>query len=1031
MEFRVLGQLEVVDGGRALDLGGRKQRALLALLVLDANRPVSRDRLIDALWEDQPTPTAAKALQVYVSQLRKTLGRDRVVTAPGGYLLRAGPDEVDLARFQRLHGDGRPHDALALWRGDPLAEFAQSRFAQPDIARLEELYLACLESRIAGDLAEGRDVAAELEALVRSHPLRERLRELLILSLYRAGRQAYALAAYREARVALVEELGIEPGKSLRDLQQAILRQDPALDLAPAAPALSTFVGRGQELAQLVAGLDDATAGRGRLFLLVGEAGIGKSRLADELTQVARTRRVDVLIGRCWEAGGAPAYWPWVQSLRELGGDALFESERDADDEGARFRLFDATVRFLASRERPLVLFLDDMHAADEPSLLLLEFLARELARIPILVVVAARDASALAELAREPVTTRLTLGGLSEDAVAEYVEAELGSREFAAALYERTDGNPLFVAETVRLLAAEGRIAIPPSLREVITRRLARLGEECNRLLVLAAVLGREFDHAALAAMGGLTEEQLLVALDEAMATRVVTDVPGARDRSRFAHVLIRDALYESLTPARRAQLHRAAHAVLGNDAEIAFHATAGGDYETARAAARRAGDRALSLLAYEEAARLYDVALAAKPDDATRCELLLARGEAEARAGSTSAAKHTFSEAAALARELELPQALARAAVGYGGRIVWSRAGDDPRLVPLLEEALTALDHEDVELEVRLLARLAGALRDDFSRNRRDACSMRAVELARATGNAAALCHALVGRAHAINAPDTIAEFRALATELCEVAAAIGDLERVEAGRMLHLMAANWVGDRPGADAALAAASEIADALKQPVHLWEVAGVRALQALAEGRFDEASALIDRALELGETAIPEAAVPHYRMHQYGLAEHTGGLAEIEPSIAELARSQQARPVFACAHAHLLAHLGRDAEARRVLVGLLEALPFDQEWLFGMSLLAEAAVLLDERDLCSAAYDALAPWAGLHAIDQSEGCRGSVARYLGLLAATLGRPEEAAQHLERAIAENERMGFAPWAERTRADLERLVGAAPA
>ena len=495
----------------------------------------------------------------------------------------------------------------------------------------------------------------------------------------------------------------------MRGLQQSILRQDPALDVAPAPPVRSAFVGRARELAQLFAGLDDAIAGRGRLFLLVGEAGIGKSRLADELIHAARARRVDVVVGRCWEAGGAPAYWPWVQSLRELGGDALFESERDAHDEGARFRLFDATVRFLVSRERPLVLFLDDMHAADEPSLLLLEFVARELANMRVLIVVASREAGSLAEVTREPVTTRLSLGGLSEQAVGDYVEAELDSRELAAALYERTEGNPLFLAETVRLLAVEGRIAIPPSLRDVIARRLARLGEECNRVLVLAAVLGREFDHSALAAMGRLTDDQLLDTLDEAMQARVVTDVPGVSGRSRFAHVLIRDALYDGLTSARRVRLHRAAVAVLGDDAELAYHAMAGNDFERALVFARRAGDRALALLAYEEATRLYDVALAARPDEATRCELLLARGEAEARAGGTHAARGSFVAAAEIARALGLARHLARAALGYGGRIVWVRGGGDAMLVPLLEEALVALPADEPELRARLLARLS----------------------------------------------------------------------------------------------------------------------------------------------------------------------------------------------------------------------------------------------------------------------------------------------------------------------------------
>jgi class 3 adenylate cyclase/tetratricopeptide (TPR) repeat protein len=233
MEFRVLGPLEVVEGGRAVDLGGAKQRALLALLAINANRVVSRDRLVEALWEDEPPETAAKALQVYVSQLRKQLGRERLETGSNGYLLRVDPDELDVARFQRLHESGRPDAALALWRGDPLADFAEQRFAQPEIARLQELRLSCIEQRIERDLVEGRhaELIAELDALVREHPLREHLRAQLMLACYRAGRQAEALETYQAARSAFVDELGIEPGRPLRELHQQILRQDPALDL--------------------------------------------------------------------------------------------------------------------------------------------------------------------------------------------------------------------------------------------------------------------------------------------------------------------------------------------------------------------------------------------------------------------------------------------------------------------------------------------------------------------------------------------------------------------------------------------------------------------------------------------------------------------------------------------------------------------------------------------------------------------------------------------------------------------------------
>jgi DNA-binding SARP family transcriptional activator/class 3 adenylate cyclase len=235
MEFRLLGPLEVASGGELVDLGGAKQRALLAMLLLDANSVVSTDRLIDALWEDHPPETAQKALQVHVSGLRKVLGKDRVVTREPGYLLRVDGDELDLARFQRLQQQGKPAEALALWRGEPLSDFSMSRFAQSAIARLEDTRLACLEERIEQDLRAGRhpELTGELEELVQEYPLRERLRALSMLALYRSGRQAEALAAYQDARRALVEELGIEPGKPLRDLHQAVLKQDPALDLPP------------------------------------------------------------------------------------------------------------------------------------------------------------------------------------------------------------------------------------------------------------------------------------------------------------------------------------------------------------------------------------------------------------------------------------------------------------------------------------------------------------------------------------------------------------------------------------------------------------------------------------------------------------------------------------------------------------------------------------------------------------------------------------------------------------------------------
>lgn len=230
-EFRVLGPLEVTEDGRPVPLPGAKPRALLALLLLDANRVVPVDQLVDGLWEDDPPETAAKTLQVYVSQLRKALGAERIATHPRGYSVVVGPDELDAARFEQLAAEGRFEDALALWRGPALADFREERFGRDGAARLDELRVGAEEDRLDALLARGGHAAAvaDLERLVAGHPLRERLRAQLMLALYRSGRQADALELYRRTRAELVEQLGLDPGPELQELERRILAQDPAL----------------------------------------------------------------------------------------------------------------------------------------------------------------------------------------------------------------------------------------------------------------------------------------------------------------------------------------------------------------------------------------------------------------------------------------------------------------------------------------------------------------------------------------------------------------------------------------------------------------------------------------------------------------------------------------------------------------------------------------------------------------------------------------------------------------------------------
>ncbi len=246
MEFRVLGPFEVCESGQALEIGAGKQRALLVVLLLCSGEVVSTDRLIDALWDEDPPASALNSIHVYVSQLRKVLGNGHLETRGHGYLLTLEPEQLDLGRFERLLGEGRElladgeaeqaaetlRSALALWRGPPLADFASEPFAQGEIGRLEELRLAAFEERVEADLALDRhaELIPELEVLVRQHPLRERLQAQLMLALYRSGRQAEALGTYRQARRMLAEELGLEPGRRLQELEGAILNQDPELD---------------------------------------------------------------------------------------------------------------------------------------------------------------------------------------------------------------------------------------------------------------------------------------------------------------------------------------------------------------------------------------------------------------------------------------------------------------------------------------------------------------------------------------------------------------------------------------------------------------------------------------------------------------------------------------------------------------------------------------------------------------------------------------------------------------------------------
>lgn len=1113
MDFRILGPLEVYAGGTLVPVGGSKPRGLLAILLLNANVVVSNDRLIDALWGEQPPDTALKALQVHVSQLRKAIGAAAIRTRPPGYVLELDPGDLDLDRFRHLHEEARARladdpkraahllqNALVLWRGAPLADFAYEPFAQADIARLEELRIGAVEDRIEAELALGHhsEVVGELETLIGEHPLRERLRAQLMLALYRSGRQAEALEAYQDARQALTEELGIEPGRDLRELQQAILNQDseldpPADESASERPARGVFVGRRRELADLVGALDDTLAGRGCLVLLAGEPGIGKSGLADQVIAEAHARGAHVLVGRCWEAGGAPAYWPWVQSLRayvreqerealraQLGGGAaelaqllpeLRELFPDLPEplaqgsEGARFRLFEAASSFLrnAANTCPLVVVLDDVHAADEPSLLLLQFIAREIADTRVLIICAFRDVdptlqaplvSAIAELVREPQTRQVFLGGLSEADVADYIERSTGvagAPLLARAIHSETEGNPLFVGEVVRLLDAEGRIAqedshvsIPPGVRAVIAQRVGRLSAAGQEVLESAAVLGREFGLEPLARVTGLQHPDLLDVLDEAIAERVVGDAPGGPGRLRFGHALIRDTLYEQVTPARKLRLHKAAGEALEaayradlepHLAELAHHfavAAPAGLSDTAVDYARRAGDRAVSQLAYEEAVRLYRMALDLVDDGGTRCELLLACADAQARSGDTPSAKGTFRETAELARKLGMPEPLARAALGYGGRLIWEVSRDDEYVVPLLESALTAIGDRDSALRAMLLARLAaGPLRDSrFPPERKVRLSHEALEMARRMDDPATLVYVLDGHIPAVESPANTTELLERATELLELAREVGDKERVieahehRIGRLMEL------GRMSEARVDVECIASLAEELGQPAQQWLAGTCRARLALMEGRFAEVEDLIPETLALGQSAQSWNATVAFRLQSYLLRREQGRIGEVLDLAKSSAEEYPTYSVWRCAWAQICGELGRDAETRLALDSLAEegfaAVPFGEMWLVSVGFLAEAASSVRDDRRARALYDLLLPYADRVAVTYPEITTGSVARYLGLAAAVSEHWGDAESHFEYALAANERINARPWVALTQRDYARML-----
>jgi tetratricopeptide (TPR) repeat protein len=870
-------------------------------------------------------------------------------------------------------------------------------------------------------------------------------------------------------------------------------------DVSNRSPA-DQLVGRESETALLLSALDRVKSDQGAVFLISGEAGIGKSRLATEAANQASGHRIDVAWGRCLEGGAAPAYWPWVQCLRTVVREGESGSVRSAlaatgsfvaqlvpevremlrdvaappapDSDGARFRLFDAVTQFLnaVAQERPLLLVFDDLHLADSSTVLLLRFAAPELIATKVVILALYRDTDlprehplrdAVAELGRHPRARRLALGGLDEDGVRDYIQA-FGSLDpppsVVQAVHAKTDGNPLFVREVVRLLTQEAgsfpadavrvlQLPATETIRDVIGRRLDHLSEDCRQLLNLAAITGREFSLKALERVTGLPRRDLLAKLDEARSALVVTQIAGSIDRWRFEHLLIRDVLYDDLSVGERVALHRrvaeALESIYEPDleahlAELAYHfRMAAPSGETAKAVdyAYRAGGRAASALAFEEAARLYEMAIEAldasgTSDDDLRCRLLLALGDAQARGADLERARTAYLDAARLARRLSRSDMLAKAALGYGGRFVWAKAGRDSRVVPLLREAVAATERESGPVRARLLARLAGALRDEAPREVEADLSGEAVELARQTGDASTLAYALVGRYAATWWPENSRERLGIASELVALARATGDAERVAEGIDMQISAHLELGEVQAVDERLITLTKLVDELRQPAQRWVLLHTRAMRALLAGGFDEAEQLIGEARRIGEGPAHWDAVRIATLQTFVLRREQDRLREIEDVVRRSVAEYPGDVALPCMLAHLYVQLRRPLDARTAFEAVatndFADLPQKSEWIFALCMLPEVARSLGDARRAGTLYDLLLPFGSQAATVAPEVCIGSVSRSLGVLASVVGRWEEAEAHYEAALAAEARMGARPWLAHSQHEYARML-----
>jgi len=897
-------------------------------------------------------------------------------------------------------------------------------------------------------------------------------------------------------------------GEGFEFFGPVVVAGEPSVAAAPAPRA--RFVGRASTLAQLDDALEAALAGRGGMRLLAGEPGLGKTRTAEELAERACQHGARVLWGRCWEGEGAPALWPWLQLVRararELAPEAL-RAEADGaapalallapelraalgappepaplDGEALRFRVFDGVASFLrnVARSEPLLVLLDDLHDADAASLRLARFLARELAGVRLLVVGTFRDREwagpagqreLLAALAREPGCQTLALPPLDAEetrALAEQLAERPVPEAAARALHARTQGNPLFISETLRHWLAEGLIdasrggapALPPEhlplgrgVRELIGLRVAALGEACLRTLGAASVLGRRFSLELLKGLPSLRGVELARALDAALAAAVLRDCDAEPGALEFSHALVRESLYDGLGGERRAELHREAGETLeklvaadpGPQLErLAHHfleAATVGDPRKAVGYARRAAGRASARGAYDEAAELLGRALALleRDDDAGDAEharLWLALGEAQSRAAGPAQSRAAFERAAEIAERGGLPELLARAALGLGtsGMGLVDPLALDERQVRLLEDAIERTGSAEPALRSRLFARLALIRYWPSAGPRCVELADEAVRLARGAGDATAHTQALLAAYMTRVGPDRVAECPPLGAELARSAEAGVGPELAFLARSVRLRELLATGEAEAFASEVAALDRETRALRQPQLRWWALVLGSVAPMVEGRHDEALALAREALALGQRMGDPTAASTFDGQAFCIALDRGNPERAEAPMRRLAAEHPGAAIFPSSLALIEAETGRLDDARRSLEPFAEGgfagVKRDWAWWTVLAFLSQVTYAVGDAARAARLEALLAPFADRHVVFGfvSLYYHGPVARQLGLLAHTRGDLDLACTRFEAAAVLAGRLGARPMTARIQLDHAAALAA---